>query len=72
MLWFIHYDFTKQENSDLTLVSIEKKHILKVLQMTGNNLMKTAEILGIMRNTLKEKIKKFEILKTPFINEGDD
>src|SRR5690606_14851882 len=40
-----------------SLKQVEREHITKVLAMTGNNKTKAAEILGIDRKTLSEKIK---------------
>ena len=45
------------ETSLLSLAEVEKKHIEKVLIATENNKTKAAEILGIDRKTLREKIK---------------
>jgi two-component system response regulator HydG len=41
----------------LSLAEVEKKHIKKVLNATNNNKTKAAEILGIDRKTLREKLK---------------
>lgn len=41
----------------LSLAEVEKKHIEKVLIATENNKTKAAEILGIDRKTLREKLK---------------
>ena len=41
----------------ISLKEIEKQHILKVLAMTKQNKTKAAEILGIDRKTLREKLK---------------
>lgn len=49
-------DFSKHDVS-LSLREVEKQHILKVLEMTGNNKTKAAEILQIDRKTLRDKIK---------------
>jgi DNA-binding NtrC family response regulator len=45
----------------LSLKEVEKGHILKVIKQTGWNLNKTAEILGIHRNTLRLKMKEYNI-----------
>ena len=47
-----------------SLAAIEKNHILKILEKTGWNLSEAARILGIHRNTLRLKIKEFD-LKEP-------
>lgn len=44
-----------------TMEEVGKKHIIKVLEETEQNLTKTAEILGITRTTLYNKIKKYQI-----------
>ena len=44
-----------------SLEKIQKKHIRKVLEHTGGNKKKAAEILGIERCTLYSKLKTFDI-----------
>ncbi|WP_075213960.1 sigma-54-dependent transcriptional regulator [Mongoliimonas terrestris] len=39
----------------------EKRHIHRALQLTGGEIIATAEALGISRTTLWEKMKRFEI-----------
>ena len=39
----------------------EKEHILKILESTKGNKTKAAEILGISRKTLWEKVKAYNI-----------
>lgn len=48
---------------NLTLKDMERNHILNTLRMTDWNLGKTAEILGIHRNTLRLKMKEYGIEK---------
>jgi len=43
-----------------TLAEVETEHILSVLAGVGNNKTKAAEILGIDRKTLREKLKKIK------------
>jgi transcriptional regulator with PAS, ATPase and Fis domain len=50
--------------ASLSLKDVEKDHILKVLKKTKWNLIKSAEILGIHRNTLRLKMKEYKIQKT--------
>ncbi|MEF9438111.1 MAG: Fis family transcriptional regulator [Candidatus Mariimomonas ferrooxydans] len=40
---------------------VEKALILMVMKETKGNQLKTAKLLGINRNTLRDKIKKFKI-----------
>jgi DNA-binding NtrC family response regulator len=44
-----------------TLEALEKNHILKVLEETGGNIVRSAKILGIHRMTLYNKLKKYNI-----------
>jgi len=43
---------------DRPLAEVEHEHIMNVLAMTGNNKSQAADILGINRKTLREKLKK--------------
>lgn len=45
----------------LTLESVEKQHILKLLDFHGGNRQKTAETLGISRKTLYRKLNQYSI-----------
>jgi two-component system NtrC family response regulator len=45
----------------LTLESMEKQHILKMLDFNGGNRQKTADILGISRKTLYRKLTQYAI-----------
>jgi len=42
-----------------TLADMEAEHIRSVLQLTGGNKTRAANILGIDRKTLREKLKKY-------------
>ena len=44
-----------------TLENLEKKHIITVTRYTKGNISKAADILGVSRNTLYNKLKKYEI-----------
>lgn len=50
-----------KEIEDMSLDKIEKDHITKVLELYSCNITQTAEVLGIARNTLYRKIKKYNI-----------
>ncbi|WP_432734988.1 sigma-54-dependent transcriptional regulator [Maridesulfovibrio sp. FT414] len=46
---------------DRSLEDVEREHIKNVLAMTNNNKTRAAEILGINRKTLREKLKRMEL-----------
>jgi DNA-binding NtrC family response regulator len=50
--------------ASLSMKDVEKNHILKVLKRNSWNLIKSAEILGIHRNTLRLKMKEYGIEKS--------
>jgi DNA-binding NtrC family response regulator len=63
-----HLPYEIQKNSNnindsLTLSSVEKKHIERVLQYTKGNKTKTAEFLGIGLTTLYRKLEEYHIAK---------
>jgi two-component system response regulator HydG len=47
--------------ADIPLKDVEKRHILRVLEKTKGSMNQTAEILGIHRNTLRLKMKEYDI-----------
>ena len=47
----------------LTLEEVEKQHITRVLQKTGNNKILAGRILDLPRTTLWRKLKKFGLLQ---------
>ncbi|MBI4641470.1 MAG: sigma-54-dependent Fis family transcriptional regulator [Candidatus Tectomicrobia bacterium] len=49
------------DSSSLTLETLERLHILQTLEEVGGNKSEAARKLGISRNTLKEKLRKFGI-----------
>ncbi|MCS6817306.1 MAG: sigma-54 dependent transcriptional regulator [Blastocatellia bacterium] len=49
------------EREPRTLAEVEKRHILRILEETGGNHAKAAEILGIDRRTLYRKLQKYQI-----------
>ena len=49
------------QTDEMTLEHIEKNHIIKVLRKYRNNIYKSANALGVSRNTLYNKIKKYKI-----------
>lgn len=54
----LKYEIQFAESPLAPLEKVVKDHILKVLKHTGNNKTKAAEILGIDRKTLREKLKE--------------
>jgi len=50
---------------DLSLEAVERRHLAKVLTLTGWNKTRTAEILGIVRSALYDKIKKHRLERPP-------
>ncbi|HEX5724544.1 MAG TPA: helix-turn-helix domain-containing protein, partial [Longimicrobiaceae bacterium] len=45
----------------LTLREVEDRHIRRALSLAGGNLGHTAELLGIHRNTLREKLRRHRL-----------
>ncbi|MBO0862149.1 MAG: hypothetical protein J2P21_27375 [Chloracidobacterium sp.] len=44
-----------------TLDEVERRHILRILEETGGNHLRAAEILGIRRRTLYRKLENYKI-----------
>jgi len=53
---FMKYQIDYPKEPLLSLKEVEKKHILHVLNITNNNKSKAANILGIDRKTLRQKL----------------
>ena len=51
-----------EANQQLSLEDLERKHIHDVVEQEGGNLVSAAERLGISRQTLYNKLKKFGVL----------
>lgn len=49
------------EGVPLTLEESEKLHVARALKYTGGNISHAARILGIQRNTIKEKIRRYNL-----------
>jgi DNA-binding NtrC family response regulator len=47
----------------MTLEELEKNHISRVLRYTRGNILQAAKILGIQRNTIKNKIKHYQLTR---------
>jgi DNA-binding NtrC family response regulator len=45
----------------LTLAELERRHIQKILEITGGNRPKAAKILGINVSTIYRKLEKFKL-----------
>jgi two-component system, NtrC family, response regulator len=52
---------TEEGLADLTLESVEKSHILKILQYVNGNRQKAARVLGVSRKTLYRKLAKYAL-----------
>ncbi len=48
---------------DMVLAETEKPMLEVVMNETGHNVTKTAEILGLNRGTLRKKLQKYDIQK---------
>ena len=55
----------KEQDEPPPLAEIEKRHILKVLDYTGGNKMRSARILGITTATLYNKLKAYKAAGEP-------
>ena len=51
-----------EANQLLSLDELEKKHILEIVDQEHGNLVNAAERLGISRQTLYNKLKKYDVL----------
>lgn len=52
---------SEEGQADLTLESVEKNHILKILNFFDGNRQKTAETLGVSRKTLYRKLGQYAL-----------
>jgi len=50
---------TEEGGDDLSLESVIRKHILRVLDITGGNKKKAADLLGIDRSTLYARLRSY-------------
>lgn len=51
----------RAKGSNRTLADVEREHIIQSLSINKNNISRTADMLGIDRKTLREKIKRYRI-----------
>ena len=61
---FLAKQTPETEYGALSLSDVEKKHIEKILARNNWNINRSAEILGIERATLYNKISKYGLKKT--------
>jgi DNA-binding NtrC family response regulator len=54
-----------KEKRESTVDAVERKHILSVLESTNGNKKKAAELLGISRETLYKKLRKYKKSNDP-------
>jgi DNA-binding NtrC family response regulator len=57
----MRFSISRARHGDKTLAEVEAEHIRAVLARTGDNKTRAAEILGIDRKTLREKLKRLGI-----------
>ncbi len=50
-------------DTDATLKAVERNHIIRVLEAHDWQLQQAAEVLGIHRNTLRQKMKEYELAR---------
>jgi DNA-binding NtrC family response regulator len=60
-----HKQEAEAEGGSTLLRDLEKRHIERILATTGYSLQQAAELLGIHRNTLRQKIREYQISKAP-------
>jgi Nif-specific regulatory protein len=51
---------------EISLTALEKEHIQATLEHTNGNMTRSAEILGIERSTLYQKLKRFDAQRRSF------
>ncbi|QGY40374.1 response regulator [Pseudodesulfovibrio cashew] len=56
----MRFSLPREGNVSRTLAEVEYEHIRNVLSMTRDNKTRAAEVLGINRKTLREKLKRME------------
>jgi DNA-binding NtrC family response regulator len=56
----MRFSLPRERNVNRSLADVEQEHILNVLTMAGGNKTRAADILGINRKTLREKLKRLE------------
>jgi len=59
---------TVSESRGKSLSEMEKEHIRQVLQENRWNIIRSAQVLGIDRVTLYNKIRKYELKREPVLN----
>jgi DNA-binding NtrC family response regulator len=55
-----------EEEADLTLLEVERRHIERVLRRHGGRVEDAAHVLGIPRSSLYQKLKRFQIRVSRF------
>ena len=56
-----HNASPRRSDVPLTLEEVERRHILDVMKLADSNQTLAAKLLGIGRNTLARKLKKYEV-----------
>jgi len=61
----MRFSATRQQDLTRTLAQVEAEYIRNVLASVGGARTKAAEILGVDRKTLREKLRKIENPSSP-------
>lgn len=56
----LRFSLPRERNNNRSLAEVEEEHIINVLEMVQGNKTRAADILGINRKTLREKLKRLE------------
>lgn len=59
---FMRFSLSREHLSNKTLAEVEAGHIRHVLAQSGDNKSQAAKILGIDRKTLREKLKRLDLV----------
>ncbi|MCB9851194.1 MAG: sigma-54-dependent Fis family transcriptional regulator, partial [Phycisphaerales bacterium] len=61
----MHFTIPSARDVHRTLAQVEQEHIRRVLASVDGNKTRAAEILGVDRKTLREKLKQMDMTQAP-------